>query len=182
MKGLFYVGLTALMLTTAPAAMADLASSGPSPSVLAQTLPSESGLDRTRTAPLNAMVFNFTAPMITDSGVLGTTHFIRIAVIGMSLNDLMISLPSQMEKFDSVRIVDQMGKEVPAKTTLTKDRLAVLFNQPVTSGSYLQVEFNGVQMKTSGGNTLFYGVTAERSSLKGQIPIGTARIQVPDRG
>ncbi len=129
-----------------------------------------------------AMIFNFTAPMITNSGVLNSTHFIRVAVIGMSLQDLMISIPSQMEGFESVRVIDQTGKEVPFKINASKERLAIAFDKPVLAGASLQVEFNGVQMRSPNDGTLFYGVTGRRLGSQGEIPIGTARIQLPARG
>ena len=166
MKSFIYGGLSALLLTTATAAMAE-------PATKVQT---QAALNET------SMVFNFTGPMITNSGALNSTHFIRIAVIGMSLQDLMVSIPSRMERFDSVRIVDQSGREVPSKINTSKERLAIVFDQPVAPGTYLQVEFKGVRMTTSGGDTLLYGITAQRTGLKGEIPIGTARIQIPDRG
>jgi hypothetical protein len=165
MKSVIYGGLSALLVTTATAATA-----GPVTKVQAQAALTET-----------AMVFNFTSPMITNSGVLNSTHFIRVAVIGMSLQDLMISIPSQMENFDSVRVIDQFGKEVPAKIDRSKDQLAVIFDQPVAPGGYLQVEFRGVQMRSLNDGILFYGVTGQRVGVRGEIPIGTARIQLPMR-
>jgi hypothetical protein len=165
MKSLIYGGLSALLLTaTATTAMAE-----PMTRVGSQASLTES-----------AMVFNFTGPMITNSGVRNATHFIRVAVIGMSLQDLMIAIPSQMERFDSVRVIDQSGQEIPAKIDLGKERLAIFFKEPVTAGSYVQVEFRGVEMRT-GGDTLLYAITGQRVGLRGEIPIGTARIQVPSR-
>jgi hypothetical protein len=166
MKRLIYGGLSALLLTTttATAVMAE-------PATKLQAL---------KTDELS-MVFNFTAPMITNSGVRNSTHFIRVAVIGMSLQDLMISIPSEMERFNSVQVLDQSGQKVPAKIAVSKERLAITFDQPVPPGTYLQVEFNGVQMTLNDG-ILLYGVTGRRVGLKGEIPIGTARIQLPQRG
>ncbi|MEB3336972.1 MAG: hypothetical protein VKJ46_05875 [Leptolyngbyaceae bacterium] len=163
MKSLIYGGLSALLLTTA--AIAEPTTR------LAQAIQPES-----------AMVFNFTGPMITNSGALNNTHFIRVAVIGMSLKDLMIAIPSKMDRFDTVRVLNQSGKEIPSKIDVSKDRLAIFFDQPVTSGNYVQVEFRGVQMSTPGGDTLLYGITGQQAGLKGEIPIGTARIQLPSRG
>jgi hypothetical protein len=165
MKSLIYGGLFTLLLTTATAAMAE-----PTTRVQAQAAQNETG-----------MVFNFTGPMITNSGVLNSTHFIRVAVIGMSLQDLMISIPSQMDRFESVRVLDQSGKEIPSKINLSKERVTIAFDQPVLPGSYLQVEFTGVQMNTSDGGTLLYGITAQRVGLRAAIPVGTARIQLPSR-
>lgn len=163
MKSLIYGGLSALVLTTATAAMAEPTT-------------------RVQSQAETAMVFNFTAPMITNSGVLNSTHFIRVAILGMSLQDLMVSIPSQMDRFSSVRVIDQTGKQVPAKIAVSKERLAITFDQPVDPGSYLQVEFTGVQMQTPNDGILLYGVSGRRVGLKGDIPIGTARIQLPSRG
>jgi hypothetical protein len=125
MKPLLRGGLSALLLTTTIGVMPLL-----TPHVLAQTA----------AAP---MVFNFTAPIITNSGVRGSTHFIRIAVIGMSLKDLMIEVPSQMEGYDGIRVTDQFGKVVAAKTDFAKDRVSISFAPPVTPGGYLEVSFTG---------------------------------------
>jgi hypothetical protein len=175
MKSLIYGGMSALMLAIAAPSMA---------------VPADPGITRgdpdAQTSGLvmageSSMTFNFTTPFIANSGLRGSTHFIRLAVVGMSLKDLMVSLPSQMERYEGIKIVNQNGQVIPAKITADKKRVAVLFDAPVPAGSYLELMFNGVQMNGSGGNTLFYGITAERTGLRGEIPIGTARVQVPDR-
>jgi hypothetical protein len=161
MKPLLRGGLSALLLTTTMGVMPSF-----TPTVLAQTA----------VAP---MVFNFTAPIITNSGVRGSTHFIRIAVIGMSLKDLMIEVPSQMTGYDGIKVTDQFGKVISAKTEFDKERVSIAFAQPVSPGGYLEVSFTGARMTSPGGETLLYGVTAERLGTKGEIPIGTARVEVP---
>ncbi len=161
MKSLLRGGLSAVLLTTTLGVMPSLTSN-----VLAQTA----------AAP---MVFNFTAPIITNSGVRGSTHYIRIAVIGMSLKDLMIAVPSQMQGYDGIRVTDQFGKVISAKTDFNKERVSIAFAQPVAPGGYLEVAFTGARMATPGGQTLLYGVTAERLGIKGEIPIGTARVEIP---
>ena len=167
MKRFVHGGLAALLLTTAPAAMAE-----PTTRIEAERAQSEA----------SSMVFNFSAPIITNSGVLNSTQFIRIAVIGMALQNLQVSLPVQMEQFDGVRIIDQAGKEVGSTIKLSKERVAIAFDQPVAPGSYLQLEFTGVRMVGPRNSILLYGVTGQRVGLSGEIPIGTARIQLPDRG
>lgn len=161
MKLLLRGGLSALMLTTTIGVVPSLTAN-----VLAQTA----------AAP---MVFNFTAPIITNSGVRGSTHFIRIAVIGMSLKTLMIAVPSQMTGYDGIKITDQFGKVISAKTEFDKARVSIAFAQPVSPGGYLEVAFTGARMSSPGGDTLLYGVTAERLGIKAEIPIGTARVEVP---
>ncbi|MGA7937400.1 MAG: hypothetical protein WCA35_27865 [Kovacikia sp.] len=176
MKSVIYGGVSVLMLTIAASSLGLPASARP---------PVTSG-NSTLSAPLvmageSAMTFNFSAPFITNSGVRGSAHFIRIAVVGMALKDLMVSLPSQMENYDSIRVVNQDGQDIPAKISADKSRVAVLFAQPVPQGTYLELMFTGVQMRTSGGDTLFYGVTAERVGTSGEIPVGTAGVHIPSR-
>ncbi len=177
MKGLMFGGLSAMMVAIATSSIIAPASARPG---ITSGNPNAS-------APLvmagdTSMVFNFTAPFITSSGVRGTTHFIRLAVVGMSLNDLMISIPSQMENYDNIRVIDQTGQNIPAKITSAKNKVAIVFNQPVAQGTYLEVQFTGVQMRGAGEDILFYGITAERTGIKGEIPVGTARVQLPSRG
>lgn len=167
MKGLLYGGLTALLLTIAPTAIAQSTN----------RLQAEAALSEP-----SSMIFNFTAPIITNSGILGSTQFIRIAVIGMTLKDLQIAVPRQMERYESLRIIDQTGKEVGAKINSSKEQVGIVFDQPVAPGGYLQVEFVGVRMSAPNDGTLFYGVTGKRVGISGDIPIGTARIQLPTRG
>ncbi|PSB25199.1 DUF2808 domain-containing protein [Stenomitos frigidus] len=167
MKSLIYGGLTALLLTTATTAMAQSTN----------RIQAEAALSEP-----SSMIFNFSAPIITNSGALGSTQFIRIAVIGMTLKDLQIAVPSQMERYDSVRVIDQAGKEVSTKINSSKERVGITFDQPVAPGGYLQVEFVGVRMSTPNDGILQYGVTGKRAGVSGDIPIGTARIQLPNRG
>ena len=175
MKRLIYGGVSVLMIAatsvTSPAmARPGITTGNPDAQPSSLVMAGES-----------SMTFNFTAPFIANSGLRGTTHFIRLAVVGMSLKDLMVSIPSQMERYESVKIVNQNGQAIPAKITVDKKRVAILFDQPVPQGSYLELMFTGVQMNSVGGNTLFYGITAERTGVQGEIPIGTARVQIPDR-
>ena len=159
MKSLIYHSLSALLFATASVATPIMI-----PAAQAQ------------------MVFKFSAPVITDSGVLGTSHFIKIAVLGMSLQDLMISLPSQMQPFQSVKVTDQTGKEVPANIAMNERNITITFAQPVTPDTKLKVELTGVRMIPGSETTLLYGVTGQRVGLRGEIPIGTAIVNVPDRG
>lgn len=162
MKTMIYGGLTALLLAASHSAMAIPAS---------QIAAAES-----------SMVFNFSAPILTNSGVRGSAQFLTVAVIGMSLNDLMIGIPPQMAKFDKVIVTDQTGRQIPAKVQLSKSRAAITFDQPVAPGNYVTVEFADVQLAPiSDGSILLYQVTGMRQGLQGEIPIGTARVQLPNR-
>ncbi len=131
--------------------------------------------------PRIASTLELNAPTIVSSGVEGSHHFIRIAVIGMSLKDVMVSLPEQMERFDNVQVRDQMGKTIPAQVSVVNHRATFNFEQPVSPGMTIEVSFNGVEMRGAGGENLLYGVTAERVGLMGEIPVGTAQVHVPNR-
>jgi hypothetical protein len=144
--------------------------------------PSFAGLPPKVVAEADQMVFNFSTPFISSSGLLNDHHFIRIMVIGMTLEDLIISIPSQMAKYDQVRITDQSGKAVPAKITANKKQITIAFEQPVSPGRTLEVDISGVDTTEERDATLLYGVTAKRADIEGEIPVGTARIQVPSRG
>ncbi|MFB2835597.1 DUF2808 domain-containing protein [Floridanema evergladense] len=158
MKGLIYNSLSALLLATATVA---------TPVMI--------------TAAQAQMVFRFSAPVITDSGVLGTSHFIKIAVLGMSLQDLMIALPSQMQPFQSVKVTDQTGKEIPANIAMNERNITITFAQPVVPETNLKVELSGVRIAPGTEKSLLYGITAQRVGLRGEIPVGTAIINLPER-
>jgi hypothetical protein len=190
MKSLVYAGVSALVVALGTAGVATTGLAAPT-AALSETKAPIARESMTGQSLLLAqrimrgdsgMTFSFSAPFITHSGVRGSSHFIRVAVVGMSLKDLMISIPSQMERYEGIRVVDQNGREIPAKISATKQQAAIVFNQPVAPDTHLEVLFTGVRMGTSDGDTLFYGVTAERTGLRGEIPIGTARIEVPNRG
>lgn len=172
MKGLIFGGVSTLLVAIAGV-------SAVSPAFARPVV--ESAESASPIGDNSVMTFNFTAPFITNSGVRGSAHFIRLAVVGMAVEDLMISLPSQMERYDKIVVLDQNSREIPAKVTVTNNQAAIVFNQAVVPGSYVEVKFTGVEMRGSGGDTLFYGVTAQRRGLRGEIPVGTARVQVPSR-
>ncbi|MBD2597922.1 hypothetical protein H6G74_26890 [Nostoc spongiaeforme FACHB-130] len=162
MKALIFGSLSALIVTTASTAIATPTKS--------QQLDSASS---------SQVAYTVNVPSITNSGVRNDTHFIKVAVLGMSVQDLMISLPNQMERFTNVRVVDDSGKEIAAKTEITKERLSIIFDQPIVSGTSVEVQLTGVQTKILDGRILLYGVTAKRTGLEGEIPVGTARIDLP---
>lgn len=175
MKGLIERGAPALLVAIVASSLALPVAARP---------PITSGNPNAMRFPVSGetpMMFNFSAPFITSSGVRGSSHFIRLAIVGMSVKDLMIFPPKQMKRYNSVRVINQNGQEVPSKITAEKDRVAIVFDQVVPEGSYLEVVFTGVEMPSPLGETLLYRVTAERTGLIGEIPVGTARVQIPDR-
>jgi Protein of unknown function (DUF2808) len=164
MKGFIFGALSALILTTSAGAIA-----------------SPAKYEQLNTQAQSQTASTIKVPHITGSGVSNNTHFIRVAVDGMSVQDLMITLPYQMERFEQVQIKDQSGRDIAAKTQSTKGRLTITFDQPVAPGNSIEVQFAGVRSRISSVRTLLYGVTAQRMGLQGDIPVGTARIDLPDQ-
>ncbi len=182
MKSLIFGGMSAFVVAIAAASLAMPASARPGIENTAATAPATPTLLAQRVMlGESSMTFNFTAPFITSSGIRGGSHFIRLAVVGMSLKDLMISIPSQMEHYENLRVVDQNGQNIPAKISVSKKQAAIVFDQPVAQDTHLEILFTDVRMSGFGGDTLFYGITAEHTGVMGEIPIGTARIQIPNR-
>ncbi len=56
-----------------------------------------------------------------------------------------------------------------------------MFNQPVISGKTIEINFSDTDITMEEGEILLYSVTAKQVGLNAEIPIGTARIQVPPR-
>lgn len=143
-------------------------------------------LPATATAPLvrsqnNQMFFSFNSPFISSSEIRGENHLIRVMVLGMSLQDVMVLVPPQMAKFRSITVADETGKMIPAKIERVDRRVAVVFNQPVISGKTIEINFSDTDITMEEGEILLYSVTAKQVGLNAEIPIGTARIQVPPR-
>lgn len=167
MRKFIFGSLSALILTASAAAIAT---------------PIKYQQSNSDTHTISQIAFNVNVPHITNSGTRNDTHFIKVAVAGMSLQDIMIALPTQMERFNKVEIKDQSGREIKAKIQISKQLLSITFDQPVTPGSSVEVQLKGVQRRASSSNILLYGVTAKRVGFQGDIPIGIARIDIPDKG
>jgi hypothetical protein len=126
------------------------------------------------------MTFAFNAPFISGSGLLGDHHVIQVMVLGMGLENIMVSLPPQMVKFNKITVTDESGKVIPAKVEKTQRKVSVVFNQPVQVGKTVELDFSDLNLSAEKGSILLYGVTAKETNISAEIPIGTARIQVPD--
>ncbi|KAM3098254.1 hypothetical protein ACKFKF_17925 [Phormidesmis sp. 146-12] len=167
MKPIFANYLSAFLLSAATTAISLPAFSAPLP--------------RTSIATAAQMLTSSTsnAPTVTSSAVVGNHHLIRVAVANHALKTLTISIPSQMEGFSNIQVTDQTGKAITSKISANKQQVVIAFDQAVTPGSALEIDFSGVPQITPWNQVLEYGVSAEQEGLAGQIPLGTARVQVP---
>lgn len=143
-------------------------------------------LPATATAPLvdfqnNQMFFSFNSPFVSSSGLRGENHLIRVMVLGMSLQDLMVLVPPQMAKFRKITVTDEAGKTIPTKIERVDRRVSLVFNQPVTPGKTIELNFSDTDVTMEEGEILLYSITAKQAGINTEIPVGTARIQVPSR-
>lgn len=127
------------------------------------------------------MTFNFSAPFISSSGLRGDHHIIEVMVVGMGLEDLEVTIPSQMARFGRVRVLDSAGHTIPASIDASQSLVSVKFDQPIEPGTTVRLDISDVDTQREEGQILLYGVTARRVGLRGAIPIGTARIHGPAR-
>lgn len=128
------------------------------------------------------MSFNFSAPFVSDSGIVGASgdmHFITVAVTGHPLTDLIITLPNDMRVLKGAKITDQTGKEVTSTVAVSTGSIAINFPQPVAPDNYIKVTLSGVEMDRQGGSAM-YRVTARKEGLRGDLPIGTAIVRLPN--
>lgn len=127
------------------------------------------------------MTFSFSAPFISSSGLLGDHHVIDVMVVGMALEDLEVTIPPQMARFNTVRVLDGAGQEIPGTLDYSQSLVSIKFDQPVEPGQTVRLDISGVDLNREEGEILLYGVTARRVGLRGSIPVGTARIHGPFR-
>lgn len=130
------------------------------------------------------MDFSFSAPFVSSSGLLGDNHNIQVMVVGMALEDLTVSIPPGMSRFSEVRVRDSAGQTIPATINASQSQVQVTFEQPVQPGRTIALDISGVNVNDEALNSsiLLYGVMGRRTGLRESIPIGTARIQLPDPG
>ena len=123
------------------------------------------------------------APIIYDSGVRGTEHFIQVAVYGSAIHDLQIKVPAEVRSYQRIEVENLQEQPVLAQVQVAGDRVIVTFDQPLQPGSIVEVGFEGIEMTRYSGETLFYEVSAGWVSLNNtEIPVGNARVNTPLRG
>lgn len=134
------------------------------------------------TLPAQAqMTMHFSAPFISNSGIVGATannHFFTIAVTGYPLESLIVTLPDKMQLLDGAKVMNQAGQEIPSNITLNKGNVTINFPQPIEPNTYLTVRLSGVVMDRTGG-TVLYRIHGINKGLPGTLPIGTAMIRLP---
>lgn len=137
------------------------------------------------TAPAQAqMTMSFTTPFVSNSGIVGAsgdTHFITLAVTGLSLESATISLPMDMGRSITAKALDRDGREIPSTIALTPGAVTINFAQPVKPDNYVMIRLSGVDMSRMGGRVL-YRVSAKLQEIGEEIPIGSTMVRLKEQG
>ena len=121
---------------------------------------------------------NFTAPFISDAGLanaLGSQHYFTVFVTSVPLEGFKVNLPNEMRVLEGVRVEDQNGGAIAAKTTINEGTVDLIFDRPVEPETYLTVKLDGVETDRT-QSFVMYRVFGMWQDLDGTIPIGTARV------
>ena len=122
-----------------------------------------------------------TTPIITRSTVSNDDEFlIEISSGTLPFKDLAIILPRQMNSLENVNITDNSGQTIKAEIQKNKDQVLITFSEPVEPGNALKVRFTDMDTQSIMGHTLIYKLSIQKEGLLQRIPIGSARIDVPD--
>jgi hypothetical protein len=105
------------------------------------------------------------------------TYKIDLHVEGKpALTSLAIALPEELS-VSSVEVIDGAGKPIAANASVNGKKIAVAFNSPITSESYLQVRLKEVSTRWNRSNTWLLPVSAKLEGIAEEIPLSLARIQ-----
>jgi len=104
------------------------------------------------------------------------TYKINIHVEGKSLSSLAINLPEDLS-VNNVEVTDRSGKPIANNATVGDKEIAITFNSPVTSESFLQVRLLGTSTRWNNSNTWLLPVFAKVEGISDSLSLGLARIQ-----
>ncbi|MEM7715116.1 MAG: hypothetical protein AAF349_16310 [Cyanobacteria bacterium P01_A01_bin.68] len=122
-----------------------------------------------------------TSPLITRSTVNNDDEFIiELGAGTLPVKDLAVILPQQMTSLGNVSIKDNSGENVKAEIQKDKDQVLITFSEPVEPGNALKIRLTDINTQSIMGETLLYQLSVQQEGLLQRVPIGTARIDVPD--
>ncbi|BAY82576.1 hypothetical protein NIES267_20580 [Calothrix parasitica NIES-267] len=121
-----------------------------------------------------------TTPIITRSVADDNDFRIELTAGTLPIKDLAIILPQQMTSLENIRIKNNSGQDIKAEIQKNKDQVLVTFSEPVEPGNTLKIRFTEIDTESIKGDTLLYQLSVQQEGLLQRIPIGTARIDVPD--
>lgn len=121
-----------------------------------------------------------TTPIITRSVANDNRFVIELSAGTLPIKDLAIILPQQMNELGKMSITDNSGQDIKAEIQNDKDQVLITFSEPIEPGNALKIRFTDINTQLTTGETLLYKLSVQQEGLLQRIPIGTARIDVPD--
>ena len=120
-------------------------------------------------------------PLITRSTVNNNDEFIiEFSASKLPIKDLAIILPQQMNELGNMSIKGNSGQDIKAEIQNDKDQVLIKFSEPIEPGNALKIRFTDINTQLTTGETLLYKLSVQQEGLLQRIPVGTARIDVPD--
>jgi Protein of unknown function (DUF2808) len=105
-----------------------------------------------------------------------TYHF-RLYVEGTPLTQISVRLPNHLKVMSGIAVIDQTGQKIDTAATIKDQNLTIGFAQPVTPGTALKVNLNGVKTSIRRGQSWLLPVLIRSTGMTTDLPIGTVRIQ-----
>jgi hypothetical protein len=134
----------------------------------------------TSAADIAPRLLDASSDQIEYNNLIGPAHYIKLAVGNSSpLCYLSVAPLQDVYAVDSIRVLDQSGKGVPATVTkLDNGSAKISFDQPVSAGSNLVLALQGVEYSsTLTPTTVQYYVTGGFANYDQEIPYGVAQVQ-----
>lgn len=121
-----------------------------------------------------------TTPIVTRSVADDNEFLIELSAGTLPIQDLAIILPQQMNELGNMSIKGNSGQDIKAEIQNDKDQVLIKFSEPIEPGNALKIRFTDINTQLTTGETLLYKLSVQQEGLLQRIPIGTARIDVPD--
>jgi hypothetical protein len=116
---------------------------------------------------------------IEHVNLIGPAHYIKLAVGSSPLCYLSVTPLQDVYATDSIKVLDQSGKSVPAVVTKQDNGSAkISFEQPISAGANLVLALQGVEYdSTLTPTTVQYYITGGFANYSQEIPYGVAQVQ-----
>jgi hypothetical protein len=140
---------------------------------------SSTTVSTTPAADIAPRLLDASSDQVEYNNLIGPAHYIKLAVGSSPLCYLSITPLQEVYAMDSIRVLDQSGKGVPATVTkLDNGSAKITFDQPISSGSNLVLALQGVEYNsTLTPATVQYYVSGGFANYSQEIPYGVAQVQ-----
>lgn len=105
-------------------------------------------------------------------------HTIRLHIPQESsaISQLMINVPTGLTVKSDITVTDQSGKQVKTQIAVNDSKVLLIFSEPVTSGTKLDIDLNNV-IRTGGSNAWLYQIYEKIAGSNVEITIGIAQFR-----